>query len=171
MTGCIQIYTGDGKGKTTAALGLALRAHGAGLRVFFGQFIKGREHSEIRALRERLPEVTVEQFGHGRFIRGTPAPDETAAARHGLDRLREALTGGRYDVVIADEACSAVQARLFPEDDLLALMEARPPSVELVLTGRAAGPRLQARADLVTEMHCVKHYYQAGVDGRPGIES
>ncbi len=171
MKGCVQVYTGDGKGKSTAALGLALRARGAGLRVFFGQFIKGREYSEIRALREVLPEVTVEQFGHGRFIRGVPAPDEIAAARHGLDRLREVMTGGRYDVVIADEACAAVQARLFTEDDLLALLEARPPAVELVLTGREAGPRLQARADLVTDMRCVKHYYEAGLDGRPGIES
>jgi cob(I)alamin adenosyltransferase len=171
MKGCVQVYTGNGKGKTTAALGLALRARGAGLRVFFGQFIKGRDYSEIRALRDSLPEVTVEQFGRGHFIRGIPAPEEIAAARHGLDRLREVLTGGRYDVVIADEACAAVQAGLFTEDELLALLDIRPPTVEFVLTGRDAGPRLQARADLVTEMRCVKHYYEAGLDGRPGIES
>lgn len=171
MQGYVQVYTGAGKGKTTAALGLALRACGGGLRVFFGQFIKGRDYSEIHALRERLPEVTVEQFGHGRFIRGTPAPEEVAAARQGLERLRSVLTGGRYDLVIADEACGAVEAGLFAEDDLLALIDARPASVELVFTGRGAGPRLQARADLVTEMRCIKHYYDAGVKGRKGIES
>ena len=170
MKGCVQVYTGAGKGKTTAALGLALRASGAGLKVFFGQFIKGREYSEIRALRERLPEVVVEQFGHGRFIRGTPAPGELAAARHGLARLREALSGG-WDVGSADEACSAGQAGLFGDSDLLALIEARPPHVELVFTGRDAGSALQARADLVTEMRCIKNYYDAGVDGRKGIES
>ncbi len=171
MKGYVQIYTGDGKGKTTAALGLVLRAAGAGLRVFVGQFIKGREYSEIRALREHLPAVTVEQFGLGRFIRQAPAPEDIAAARQGLARLREALTGGGYDVVVADEACTAVQAGLFGEDDLLALLDVRPATVELVLTGRAAGARLQARADLVTEMRCVKHYFAAGVAGRPGIES
>lgn len=171
MRGCVQIYTGNGKGKTTAALGLALRAHGAGLRVFFGQFIKGGDYSEIRALRDRLPEVTVEQFGHGRFIRGVPPPSEIAAARHGLDRLREVLTGGQYDVVIADEACTAVRAQLFAENDLLALLEVCPPTVEFVLTGRDAGAKLQARADLVTEMRCVKHYYETGLKARTGIES
>ncbi len=171
MKGYVQIYTGDGKGKTTAALGLALRATGAGLRVFLGQFIKGRASSELHALRERLPEVTVEQFGHGRFIRGAPAPEEIAAARNGLTRIREALSSGRYDVVIADEACTAAQAGLFREDDLIALIDGRPAAVELVLTGRGAGPRLRRRADLVTEMRCLKHYFDAGVDGRRGIES
>lgn len=171
MQGYVQVYTGDGKGKTTAALGLVLRAVGAGLRVFVGQFIKGREYSEIRALREHLPTVTVEQFGLGRFIRDAPAAEDVDAARQGLARLREVLVGGHYDVVVADEACTAVQARLFGEDELLALLDARPAAVELVLTGRAVGARLQARADLVTEMHCVKHYFTAGVAGRPGIES
>ena len=171
MQGYVQVYTGDGKGKTTAALGLALRAVGAGLRVFVGQFIKGREYSELKALREHLPVVTIEQFGLGRFLRNAPAPEDIDAARQGLARLREALAGGNYDVVVADEAWTAVQAKLFGEDDLLALLDVRPSAVEFVLTGRAAGARLQARADLVTEMRCVKHYYTAGVAGRPGIES
>jgi len=171
MQGYVQVYTGDGKGKTTAALGLVLRAVGAGLRVFVGQFIKGREYSEIQALHEHLPAVTVEQFGHGRFIRNAPAAEDIEAAQRGLARLREVLAGGHYDLVVADEACTAVQAGLFGEDDLLAVLDARPASVELVLTGRAAGARLQARADLVTEMRCVKHYFSEGVKGRPGIES
>lgn len=169
--GYVQIYTGDGKCKTTAALGLTLRAVGAGLRVYIGQFIKGRDYSEIRLLRERFPEVTVEQYGAGKFIRGTPAPDEIAAGHAGLKAIREALHSGLYDVVIADEANTAVMAGLFTEEDLLALIHHKPDTVELVLTGRGAGPDLQARADLVTEMKCVKHYYHAGVRGRRGIES
>ena len=171
MKGYVQVYTGDGKCKTTAALGLVVRAVGAGLRVYLGQFIKGREYSEIKILRERFPDVTVEQYGAGHFIRGRPVPDDIAAARKGLEALANALTCGRYDVVVADEANTAVGAGLFTEDDLLALCQTKPDPVELVLTGRGAGPKLQHRADLVTEMQCVKHYYHAGVQGRPGIES
>jgi cob(I)alamin adenosyltransferase len=171
MKGYIQVYTGDGKGKTTAALGLALRAAGAGLRVYIGQFIKNGDYSEIKLLRSRLPEIVLEQFGTGRFVRGVPAPKEIRLARRGLQRLREALCGGRYDVVIADEANAAVKAGLFAEDDLVALMEAKPKAVELVLTGRGAGRKVRARADLITEMRCTRHYFEAGVQGRPGIES
>lgn len=171
MKGYLQVYTGDGKCKTTAALGLALRAVGAGLRVYLGQFIKGREYSEIRILRERFPEIKVEQYGRGRFIRGAPDPEDVTAAQTGLITLEHALKSGLYDVVIADEANTAVRAGLFSEDDLLALIDSRPDTVELILTGRGAGSRIQARADLVTEMQCVKHYYNAGVKARPGIES
>jgi len=169
--GYIQVYTGDGKCKTTAALGLAVRAVGAGLRVYLGQFIKGRDYSEIKVLRERFPEVTLEQYGAGRFIRGKPTVEDVAMARRGLVSLNEAMRSGRYDVVIADEACTAVGAGLFLEDDLLSLMAGKPETVELVLTGRGAGKRVCERADLVTEMKCDKHYYDAGVKGRPGIES
>jgi cob(I)alamin adenosyltransferase len=171
MKGYIQVYTGDGKGKTTAALGLAVRALGAGLRVYIGQFIKSGDYSEIKLLRARFPEIALQQFGSGRFIRRAPTPAEIQAAREGLQRLRVAMCSGRYDVVIADEANSAVKAGLFTEEDLLGLMDAKPENVELVLTGRGAGAKVQARADLVTEMTCVKHYFKAGVPGRPGIES
>ena len=171
MKGYIQIYTGDGKCKTTAALGLIMRAVGSGLRVYFGQFIKGREYSEIRILKARFPEVTVAQFGHGHFIRGKAAEDEISAAVNGLKQLEQAMQSGLYDIVIGDEAHTAVAAGLFTDADLLALCDRKPESVELVLTGRGAGPALQARADLVTEMTCIKHYYNAGVKGRPGIES
>jgi cob(I)alamin adenosyltransferase len=169
--GYIQVYTGDGKCKTTGALGLVVRAVGAGLRVYFGQFIKGRDYSEIKVLRERFKDVTVEQYGSGRFVRGKPAEEAVAMAQRGLAALREAMRSGRYDVVIADEACTAVGAGLFPEEELLALMADKPEAVELVLTGRGAGARVRDRADLVTEMRCEKHYYEAGVQGRRGIES
>jgi len=171
MKGYVQIYTGEGKCKTTAALGLVVRAVGAGLRVYLGQFIKGGEYSEIRLLRERFPEVVVEQYGDGCFIRGQPSPEAIAAALHGLAALNSAMHSGLYDVIIADEAPVAVKAGLITEEDLLSLMNRKPDAVELVLTGRDASAALQARADLVTEMRCIKHYYDAGVQGRKGIES
>ncbi len=171
MKGYVQVYTGTGKCKTTAALGLVVRAVGAGLRVYLGQFIKGGEYSEIRLLRARFPEVTIEQYGDGDFVRGQPSPSAIVAARHGLDALNTAMHSGLYDVVIADEATVAVKAGLITEEDLLSLMDRKPGAVELVLTGRDASTALQARADLVTEMRCIKHYYDAGVQGRKGIES
>jgi cob(I)alamin adenosyltransferase len=171
MKGYVQVYTGDGKCKTTAALGLIVRAVGAGLRVYLGQFIKSGDYSEIRLLRERFPEVTIEQYGLGHFIRGGPLPADIAAARRGLDALANAMKSGAFDVVIADEAHGAVEAGLITERDLLQLIDHKPDTVELVLTGRGAGQALQARADLVTEMRCIKHYYDAGVQGRKGIES
>lgn len=170
MRGCFQIYTGDGKGKTTAALGLTLRAAGAGLRVYIGQFIKAGAYSEIKALRARFPEVTVDQYGPARFVRSTPSPREIRQAKEGLRKLREALGGGRYDVVIGDEAVTAVGAGLLDTDELIALAGDRPPAVELVLTGRGAPRRLIARADLVTRMQGVKHYLDRGVKARKGIE-
>ncbi|PID40921.1 MAG: cob(I)yrinic acid a,c-diamide adenosyltransferase [Proteobacteria bacterium] len=169
-TGYIQIYTGNGKGKTTAALGLALRAAGAGLRVFIAQFIKSGDYSEIQALANHTNHIRVEQFGLGRFIKGKPTAEDVAAAREGLASVREALVGGACDVVIMDEGNVAAMVGLFSPDDLLALMEIKPEGVELVITGRGADQRVIARADLVTEMKAVKHYYEAGVAARVGIE-
>ena len=170
--GQLQIYTGDGKGKTTAALGLVLRASGAGLRVYFCQFIKDRAYSEIRALRH-LPHVTVEQFGTGKGIllgREREAAD-LLCARRGYDTLRAALTSGEYDVVIADEINCAMLCGLLTEGELLRLADSRPEGVELVFTGRGATKALTARADLVTEMRAVKHYYRdKGLKAREGIE-
>lgn len=171
MKGYVQIYTGDGKCKTTAALGLAVRAVGAGLRVYLGQFIKAGCYSEIAILRDRFPEVTVEQYGQGKFVIGPPDAEDLRLAREGFERLRQVVQQGRHDVVIADEATSAVAAGLLSDDDLLTLMREKPGHVELVITGRGASPRLQAAADLVTDMKCVKHYFDVGVQGRPGIES
>lgn len=170
--GFLQIYTGKGKGKTTAALGLAIRAAGRGLRVYFGQFIKDYPYSEIQVLAERFPEVTVEQFGTGEGClvdRDETAADREAATR-GVAAVRQALEGGTYDVVIADEINVAHDLGLIADDDLRALIDARPANVELVLTGRGAADWVIEAADLVTEMTCVKHYYQQGVDARDGIE-
>lgn len=170
MKGYVQVYTGDGKGKTTAALGLTLRAVGAGLKVYVGQFLKSGQYSEIKALREFSDQVTVEQFGTGRFVRGRPSDEDMAAGRAGLKKLREVLGGGQHDLVIAEEACVAVSCGLFSESDLCALIDSRPDTVELLITGRNAPTAVLERADLVTEMKMIKHYYQQGVAARVGIE-
>ena len=171
MQGFVQVYTGDGKGKTTAALGLALRAAGAGLRVYFGQFIKNADYSEIKALARFADCITVRQFGRGCFLLTEPAPEDRAAARRALDAIGLALVSGDYDLVIADEANVAVALGLIEPNDLVSLIDRRPEQVELVLTGRGAPDAVLARADLVTEMRCVRHYYDRGVLARQGIES
>jgi len=168
--GYVQVYTGDGKGKTTAALGLALRAAGAGRRVFFAQFIKAGRTSEVKALERFDDLIKVKQYGRGCFIKDEPTKEDVAAARTGLTEVREVVTAGDYDVVVLDEANDAVQCRLFPVDELLALIDAKPEHVELVITGRGADPKLIDRAGLVTEMREIKHYYHDGVPARNGIE-
>jgi len=168
--GRVQVYTGGGKGKTTAALGLTLRAAGAGLRVFFCQFLKGRPTSELAALERFKDLVTVRRFGGCRFVRGQPSAEDVKAARQGLETAREALTSGGYDVVILDEACPAARCGLLTTGDLLSLADARPAATELVFTGRDAPQELVERADLVTEMRETKHYYGQSVAARRGIE-
>lgn len=170
--GQFQVYTGDGKGKTTAALGLALRACGAGLRVYVGQFIKRGDFSEIKALR-RLPGIVLEQYGSGKglLVGRAAEADDRACAREGLKKLDAALTGGAYDVVIADEINCALTCGLLDEGDLLGLIDRRPDGVELVFTGRGASQAVLDKADLITEMRAVRHYYkEKGLPARTGIE-
>jgi cob(I)alamin adenosyltransferase len=170
--GQFQVYTGNGKGKTTAALGLALRASGAGMRVYFCQFIKDQAYSEIKAL-GMLPNVTVEQFGTGKGILTYREKEDAdvACARAGYEKLAAELTSGRYDVVIADEINCALMCGLLAESDLLRLADLRPEGTELVFTGRGATDAILHRADLVTEMHLIKHYYQEKkLPARKGIE-
>ncbi len=168
--GCIQVYTGDGKGKTTAAIGLAVRAAGAGLRVFIAQFMKLGDYSEIEGLRPLADRITVEQFGTGRFVRGAPDAAELAAARTGLERVRTILAAGAHDLVVLDEVNVAAAVGVVPTAELLALLDLRPEGTEVVLTGRSAPAGLLERADLITEMRAVRHYFQAGVAARKGIE-
>ena len=170
--GYVHVYTGSGKGKTTAALGLAMRAAGAGLRVYIAQFIKEMEYSEIQVIRERFPEITVELFGTPEWcINGRAANDrDRKAAAEGLAKARREIMSGRYDLVILDELTLIVYFDLVPEDDVLALIRERPDDVELVITGREATDRLIEAADVVTEMKKVKHYYDRGVTSRKGIE-
>jgi cob(I)alamin adenosyltransferase len=166
----VQVYTGNGKGKTTAALGLALRAAGAGMKVYFAQFIKNGRFNEMVALERYADRVTVRQFGRGRFIQGGTTDADLAAARQGLAEIRMAVGSGDYGVVVLDEANVAVQCGLLCVQDILALVAGAHPGVELVITGRDAPVELIERADLVTEMKEVKHYYHQGVLARDGIE-
>jgi len=170
MRGYVQVYTGNGKGKTTAALGLALRAVGAGLKVFIGQFIKLGEYSEIKALKRFSDQIQVEQFGLGRFLKGRPSPKNIAAAQKGLARIREVMASGRYHLIILEEANVAAKLDLITVQDILDIIEAKPDDVELVITGRHASRRIIDAADLVTEMRSVKHYFDKGVRARLGIE-
>jgi cob(I)alamin adenosyltransferase len=168
--GYVQVYTGDGKGKTTAALGLALRAAGAGLKVYFTQFCKGRDSSEHAALQRVTDLITWSHSGSTSFIMEKPTPEDIAQAEENLRALRKALVSGDYRLVIADELNVAVDLGLVTVDQALELIEARPENVELVLTGRNAPPEIVMRADLVTEMLAVKHPYREGVQARRGIE-
>jgi len=170
MKGYIQVYTGDGKGKTTAAIGLSIRAAGAGLKVFIAQFIKMGDYSEIKALKRFSDYISVAQFGLGRFIKGKPSPEDIEAAHKGLEKVKSILTSGQYDIVILEEANVAVTCELFPVQELLDLIDAKPDDVELIITGRGAARPIIERADLVTEMKAIKHYFQKGVTARAGIE-
>jgi cob(I)alamin adenosyltransferase len=168
--GCIQVYTGDGKGKTTAALGLALRASGHGMRTYIGQFMKGQRYGELEALRE-LPLITIEQYGDVRCIhREEVTAEHVARARQGLADAQDAMLSGDYDVVVLDEVNVAIWFGLLDVDVVLSFLDAQPDCVEIVLTGRRAPPELIERADLVTEMRPLKHYYEQGVAARTGIE-
>jgi cob(I)alamin adenosyltransferase len=170
MKGYVHIYTGDGKGKTTAALGLAIRAAGAGLQVFLAQFIKGRQYSELKTLSRLSDQISVEQFGLPRFINGKPSVPDIEAARYGLERVKSSMLSGRFDMVIVDEGNVAVTYGLLSKQDLLDLIAMKPENLELVITGRGALPEIIDKADLVTEMKAVKHYFNKGVDARVGIE-
>jgi cob(I)alamin adenosyltransferase len=170
MKGYVQVYTGNGKGKTTAALGLALRATGAGLRVFFIQFMKGMESSEQVALEKLGDLITLKRCGAPSFIMDVPSQEDIASAYEGLAEAKQAMLSGKYQVIVLDEANVAVQYNLFSVEILLDLMRAKPDDVELIITGRNAHQMIVEAADLVTEMKEIKHYYQKGIPARIGIE-
>lgn len=169
--GLIEVYTGNGKGKTTAALGLALRAAGHGLRVCIIQFMKGWPHyGELQALANH-PYITLVQFGRPSFVnREHPDPEDIRLAQEAYEHSLDLLTNGQYDVMILDEINVALDYGLISLEQVLTLLDAKPSHVELVLTGRNAHPQVVERADLVTEMRELKHPYQAGIVGRKGIE-
>jgi cob(I)alamin adenosyltransferase len=170
MKGYVQLYTGNGKGKTTAALGLALRAVGAGRKVFFAQFVKGKSYSENETIERMVPGITVRQYGRGCFIVNAPEEEDIRAAGSGLKEVDKIIRSGDYGLVVLDEACIAVYYNLFTEEALIGVMDKRCPGTEIVVTGRYATRGLIDYADLVTEMKEVKHYYTRGVQARKGIE-
>jgi len=174
MEGRLQVYTGNGKGKTTAALGLAVRAACAGMKVYFGQFMKGRDYSEL-CLPDHFPGLlTMEQFGTPRLIcKGEkPSDDDIRSAAEGLRKVGSAMLSGDFDLVIADELNVTVHMGLVEEEDALVFLRSRPDNVELVVTGRYAPDSFLEEADLVTEMKEIKHYYAVeNLQARKGIES
>jgi cob(I)alamin adenosyltransferase len=169
--GTVQIYTGDGKGKTTAALGLALRAAGHGLRTYVIQFMKGSSNYGELKVAESLDGLVIEQSGRDTFVdRQNPAPEDIDLAKRGLEKARAAIESGDYDIVVLDEINVALDFGLVTLDDVRGLIEARPASLELILTGRSAHPEIVKLADLVSEVLKIKHHYDAGVEAREGIE-
>ncbi len=168
--GYVQVYTGHGKGKTTAALGLVLRMAGAGFNIFILQFVKKGRYSEIRALEKFSDQITLEQYGLGRLIKRQPAEDDLEIAQQGLERLKQMVASGNYDMVVVEEGNVAVSKGLISLQDLMNIIDMKPESMELVITGRDAAPEIIERADLVTEMKEIKHYFHKGVGARIGIE-
>jgi cob(I)alamin adenosyltransferase len=168
--GFIHVYTGNGKGKTTAAIGLGVRAVGDGLKVCMVQFMKGRRYSEIDAL-SHLPHFTVTQFGRDEFVsKEKPEQIDVDLAQKGLIHAKEIIKKAAYDVVILDEINVAVDYHLISVKDVLALLDEKPEKMELILTGRYASPEIIKRADLVSEILEIKHPYQKGITSRKGID-
>jgi len=169
--GFVQVYTGDGKGKTTAAFGLALRAIGRGLKVYMIQFIKGGfDYGELYVV-EKLPNLTLKAFGRGRFVTEKPAEKEDVRlAEEALALAENVVKSGEYDIVILDEINVALNLKLIKIEKVLELVKNKPKNVELILTGRYAPREIIEAADLVTEMKEVKHPYNKGFSARKGIE-
>jgi cob(I)alamin adenosyltransferase len=170
--GYIQVYTGNGKGKTSAALGLALRAAGHGYKTFFGQFLKGQDYGELASLQNLSSLITIEQFGRKGFIHVTEDPDikDIQKAQKGLEKCLKMMKSGKFHIIVLDEINVAVHFNLFTEKDIHDFLDKRPEGIEVILTGRYAPQSFIDRADLVTEMKEIKHYYQKGIKSRLGIE-
>lgn len=170
--GYIHVYTGDGKGKTTAAFGLALRAVGRGLKVLFIQFLKGPEMTGERLAALHLePGLEIRPVGRNGLLRpGDIREKDRILASGALESVFGEMTGGQWDVIILDEVNTACALDLIEEERVLQLMDLKPEGLELVLTGRGAPQRVMDRADLVTEMKEIKHYFRQGVPAREGIE-
>ena len=169
--GLVQVYTGNGKGKTTAALGLALRAVGHGMKVLMIQFMKGNQYGELESAKKLSPCLIIKQVGRETFIsKSNPDPKDLQLAQEGFLMAKKAIQDKEYDIVILDEINLAIDYGLIPIKDLLQLMDSKPETVELILTGRNVRREILERADLVTEMVDRKHYYDRGVPAREGIE-
>ena len=168
--GYIHLYTGNGKGKTTAAVGLAVRAVGAGKKVYIAQFVKGMIYSEIKALLQYLPSIEAKQYGLECFINRKPTEDDIVAAQNGLVEVSEIIQSGVYDVLVLDEVTIAIYFKLFSVTDVIDILKLKPEQSEIIITGIYSPHELIELADLVTEMKEVKHYYQKGVLSREGID-
>ncbi len=170
--GLIQVYTGNSKGKSTAAFGLALRAVGHGFHVYIIQFMKGSSYyGELDAFKRLEPECRLEHFGLPGWVKkGQATPGDAAEARKALARAEEVMSSGEWDIIILDEINNALWFELLSLAEVLAFLEKKPAQVEVVLTGRNAPPEIIGKAQLVTEMQELKHPYQLGIGARKGIE-
>ena len=171
--GFVQIYTGIGKGKSTAAIGQAVRAAGYDLKTYIAQFMKEYPYNELISLKHLSEWITIEQFGGDEFVykKKLPGKVELDKAKKGLQTAKEKMLSGDYDLIILDEAIVAIYFKLIKTKDLIEIINAKPENLELILTGRYCPDELIDLADLVTEMKELKHYYQKGVTSRKGIES
>ena len=167
--GYIQIYTGDGKGKTTAAIGVSVRALASGLSVFFGQFMKSRPSAE-HTFFEQFSAIDLHCFGTGRFTRGKPSEEDIKRAGEGWNICRKAIQSKKYDLIVLDELNVALFMGLLEIDSVIEALRQKPEQTEIIITGRRAPEKLVEIADLVTEMREIKHYYTKGVPARKGIE-
>ncbi|MCU7497050.1 MAG: cob(I)yrinic acid a,c-diamide adenosyltransferase [Ignavibacteria bacterium] len=171
--GLIQVYTGNGKGKTTAALGQALRAAGSGMKTLIIQFMKDFPYGELKAVQSLAPLIRIEQYGNDTFVLEKRPPDskDKEAIMKALERSVEALESGEFDIVILDEVCVCFYFGLLKPQELIPVLETKPGNVELILTGRYCPEEILKKADLITEMREVRHYYQQqGITSRKGIE-
>jgi cob(I)alamin adenosyltransferase len=169
--GLVQVYTGSGKGKTSAALGLALRAIGRGLKVYVVQFIKGGfDYGELHVV-DRLPNLTLKSFGRGKFITSKPPEKEDVKlAEKALKLAEEIIESREYDIVVLDEINVALHLKLIKLPDVVEMIKKKPENVEIVLTGRNAPEEIIELADLVTELKEIKHPFSKGLQARKGIE-
>lgn len=168
--GLVQIYTGNGKGKSTAAFGLAFRAAGRGFSVLIIQFLKPLEGFGEQTSCCKFANISLMPLGLGHFVSGNPGPEDVEAAKKALAKTVELMSTGKYDVVVLDEAVNAVRLNLLTDTELIEALEKRPANIEVVMTGRGITPALEEYADLVTEMKLVKHPYDRGIPARVGIE-
>jgi cob(I)alamin adenosyltransferase len=171
--GFVQIYTGNGKGKSTAAIGQAVRAAGFGLKTYIAQFMKEYPYNELISLQNLSEWISIEQFGGDEFVykKELPGQVELDKAKKGLQTAKEKMLSGEFELIILDEAIVAIYFKLIESKDLIEIINAKPENVELILTGRYCPEELIELADLVTEMKEVKHYYEKGIISRRGIES
>ena len=168
--GYIHVYTGNGKGKTTASLGLALRAAGAGKKIYIAQFVKSMEYNEWKSLKYLDNFITIKLYGKGCFITKNPTLEDIQEAKIGVEKIKSIFKSNVYDVVILDEITIALFYNLLSLDEVLSLINEKPYNIELIITGRYAPKEILNKADLVTEMKEVKHYYTQGVLSREGID-
>jgi cob(I)alamin adenosyltransferase len=170
--GYVQVYTGNSKGKSTAALGLAFRAMGRGLKTYVGQFMKGQKYGELKSAEMCQPYIAIEQYGKDTFIhvKNPPNAEDVQMAREGLAKAKKAMLSGEYDIIVFDEINTAHFFNLITTEEMLYVIKSKPDGVEVIFTGRYAPPEVIEAADLVTEMVEVKHYFEKGVPARDGIE-